>query len=154
MAFLSGHIQAGTVTRYDYIQASEAPVMKARFEKYLSDLAAENAALAAAQKPQLNVLDVDIAGGGTGHTFALRILVSTAESGAIWPGDGLGLISSEFWLGSDAAALGRLQAAALARLIVKIPPDGEFEDIFVGLAGASQGTRFMAFIAGELDQGS
>ena len=63
---------------YDYLQAAEAPVMEKLFARYITGLMAENAARVAAQKLPFNIAQIDIAGGGDGHTFVVTILKTTA----------------------------------------------------------------------------
>jgi hypothetical protein len=147
MAFLPDALfPADSTVRYDYIQASEAPVMQSLFAKYLSDLAAENAPL----EDKLGVFDLDVAGGGDGHTFVCRILVSDSTDGVQWTASQIadGEIAAQFWLASDAEALEQAQTRALALLMVE--EDHKLEHVAVGLAGASQGTRFMGFMAGRV----
>jgi len=134
-------LQASETNRYDYLQATEASVMEDLFTKYIAALVAANAV---PQAVQLGILDVDIAGGGDGHTFVLRILVSEATSMAGWSPTQLPNVVGKFWMGSDAEALESYQEAALASLLAVT---GAATNVAVGTAGAAKGTRFMAFIA-------
>jgi hypothetical protein len=127
--------------RYDYLQATEASVMEDLFTKYIAALDAANNV---PSNPQLGILDVDIAGGGDGHTFVLRILVSEAVSMAGWSVAQLPNVNGRFWMGSDAEALEAYQEAAIASLLAIT---GVATNVAVGTAGAAKGTRFMAFIA-------
>lgn len=143
--FIEGlDIKSVDLSRYDYIQATEASVMEALFEKYINDLIAENVVRAAAQQSQLNVADMDIAGGGDGYTFVVRVLVTTATPALGWVSGVLGAVEGRFWMGSDAEALQDYQEAAIASLL---PVGSDLNDIAVGHAGAAKGTRFMAFMA-------
>jgi len=128
--------------RYDYLQATEASVMEDLFTKYIAALDAANGPLPTPER--LGVLDVDIAGGGDGHTFVLRILVSAATSMAGWSPTQLPNVNGRFWMGSDAEALEAYQEAAIASLLAIT---GVATNVAVGTAGAAKGTRFMAFIA-------
>jgi hypothetical protein len=123
--------------------------MQRLFLQKLLDIQAEQAGL--------NVLDVDIAGGGDGHTFVVRLLVSqalpttwtaTSPSGSVisgWTQANLSNVKAAFWMGSDAEALESYQEAAIASIRL---PNSDLQQVAVGHAGAAKGTRFMAFMAG------
>jgi len=133
--------------RYDYLQATEAAVMEKLFAQYVAGLVAENVPLPTNQKR--NVIDMDISGGGDGHTFVVRILVSTTSNAATsWSYNVLPGVKGSFWMGSDAEALSDYQEAAIAALRM----NNSIESIAVGLAGAAKGTRFMAFMAAHVFQ--
>ena len=140
----STFLDPAQTNRYDYLQATEAAVMQDLFTKYIAALVAANAVPLARQ---LGILDVDIADGGDGHTFVLRILVSEAISMAGWQSTQLPFVNGRFWMGSDAEALESYQEAAIASLLA-IDDDAGATNVAVGTAGAAKGTRFMAFIAG------
>ena len=135
---------------YDYLQAAEAPVMEKLFARYITGLVAENAARVAAQKLPFNIAQIDIAGGGDGHTFVVTILKTTAGIEPIpgvvigWPFDALDHAKAVFWLGSDADALTDYAESALAALQKGTE---DITDFFVGTAGGAKGTRFMGFAA-------
>lgn len=137
-------IGVGDYVRYDYLQATEAAVMERLFAKYVADLIAENVPLPDEQKR--NLIDMDIAGGGDGHTFSVRLLVSTATPVTGWTSAMLPAVSANFWMGSDAEALSDYQEAAIAALRTS----HVINNIAVGLSGASKGTRFMAFMAANV----
>jgi len=145
--FLENFGLFNNLTRYDYLQATEAAVMEKLFAQYILDLIAENAARVAHGQPELNVADLDIAGGGDGHTFVVRILVTSAQPPLGWAAGALTNVQARFWMGSDAEALQDYQEAAIASLT---PTGFVLSSIAVGLSGAAKGTRFMAFMAGVL----
>ena len=74
-------VATADTTRYDYIQAADSATMQSLFATYLIALIVANSVPMA---PQLNIIDMDIAGGGDGHTFVVRILVSTATPSVGW----------------------------------------------------------------------
>lgn len=145
--FLDSFGISNATTRYDYIQATEASVMEALFAQYLQNLIAENVARVAHSLSELNVADVDIAGGGDGHTFVVRILVTSAAIPVGWSAGSFSNVQGRFWMGSDAEALGDYQEAAIASLT---PTGFTLGSVAVGCSGASKGTRFMAFMAGTV----
>lgn len=135
---------------YEYLQAAEAPVMESLFAKFLSELLAENAVRVSQQKLPFNIADIDISGGGDGHTFVVRILKTTATV-EVQPGIFCGWQSTEladaravFWVGADADALTDYAESALAALQKGTE---DIQNFFVGMAGAAKGTRFMGFAA-------
>jgi len=147
--FLPGLTADSTeTTRYDYIQAAESKVMEVLFAGYIAGLIAENVARAQAQQSALNVADVDIAGGGDGSTFVLRILVTTVLADTNWADTDLPAVQGRFWMGSDAEALADYQEAAIASLI---DAGTGINTVAVGHAGSSKGTRFMAFMAAVIE---
>lgn len=124
--------------------------MQANFAAYLQALIAENTSRAGQQPPlpALNVADVDIAGGGDGHTFVVRILLTTnASAGGSdgWAANDLADVMVNFWMGASAEALADYQEGALAALTAGTQ---DVQQIAVGCAGSAKGTRFMAFIGG------
>ena len=141
-------------TAYDYLQAAEAPVMEGLFAKYISDLMAENATRAAAQKLPFNIAQIDIAGGGDGHTFVVTILKTTATIQVSpdvvigWAADSLVAARAVFWMGANADALTDYSENALVALQKGTE---DVTDFFVGLAGSAKGTRFMGFAAGLVE---
>ena len=132
-----------TAIRYQYIQAAEASIMEKLFAQFLTDLIAENQGL---QVP-LGVADMDIAGGGDGHTFVVRLLVTNAPTGTGWNSTVLTNVKGRFWMGADAEALQEYQEAAIASLK---KANSSTINVAVGLAGAAKGTRFMAFMAAQI----
>jgi hypothetical protein len=139
------NLTSGQVNRYDYLQAADSATMEDLFTKYIAALYAESIA----EDEDRNVVDIDIAGGGDGHTFVVRILVIEASGSTMWNTSQLLNVRGRFWMGSDAEALESYQEAALASLIAA-SPDGPVTSVAVGLAGAAKGTRFMAFVAGVI----
>jgi hypothetical protein len=141
-------IVPASVVRYDYLQSAEAtgPLgMEQLFAQYLTDLIAENVG----RQTPLNVLDMDIAGGGDGHTFVVRILVSSTAptvTNTGWLAAELVDVRGRFWLGANAEALEAYQEAAIAAL----RGSDDIVGVAVGLAGATKGTRFMAFMAARV----
>lgn len=149
--FIQLSVQTGVDSiAYDYLQAAEAPIMERLFAKYISDLLAENATRVAAQKLPFNIAQIDIAGGGDGHTFVVTILKTTTSVEPVpnvligWSSNGLDHAKAVFWLGSDADALTDYAESAIAAL-QKGTQDISF--LFVGTAGGAKGTRFMGFAA-------
>jgi hypothetical protein len=136
-------VPTGGILLYEYIQSADATGMEAAFTAAIAAIVAANAKPLA---PQLNVVDVDIAGGGDGHTFVVRFLLSTAPAALSWTPTVLPKVRGRFWMGSDAEALEAYQEAAIASLRSGTT---QIDKIAVGLAGAAKGTRFMAFIAAE-----
>lgn len=145
--FLESLSLFNNLTRYDYLQATEASVMEKLFAQYILDLIAENAARVGHGQPELNVADMDIAGGGDGHTFVVRILLTSATPTLGWVSGALSNVQGRFWMGSDAESLQDYQEAAIASLS---PTGFVLSNIAVGLSGSSKGTRFMAFMVGTL----
>lgn len=133
---------ATKTNRYDYLQAAEASVMQTKFAEYITALIAENDQRG--ESNALGIVDMDIAGGGDGHTFVVRILVSDSTD-VVWAAGALSSVLGVFWMGADAEALADYQEGALASLSTQAP---NLIDVAVGLAGGSKGTRFMAFMAG------
>jgi hypothetical protein len=135
-------------TRYDYIQSAQSSDMEARFTQKIAELIAENVVRVAAQLLPLNISDIDIAGGGDGHTFVVRLLLTTAvaaDPGPQWLSASFPFVRARFWMGADAEALSDYQEAAIASLFL-----GGLTDAVLcaaGMAGTSKGTRFMAFFA-------
>lgn len=142
--FIAGLALASSDTnRIDYIQAAEASVMQAKFAEYITALIAENSA---GRETPLNVADIAIAGGGDGHTFVLSITVTTATSATTgWAAASLTDVLGVFWMGADENALADYAEPALAQLLAS---GNSLTNIAAGIAGASKGTRFMAFMAG------
>jgi hypothetical protein len=143
-------------SRYDYIQSAEAAGMEKLFAQKIIALIVENTARVAASKSPFNILDCDIAGGGDGHTFVVRFLLSTAQAnpGFGWNSTFLSAVQARCWMGSDAEALGDYQEAAIASLSKADPPNTTvtLQALCAGTAGASKGTRFMAFLAAIKNQ--
>jgi len=139
--------------RYEYVQSAEPESMQTAFQALLTAIVAENLVRVAAQQLALNVVDLDIAGGGDGHTFVVRLLLSTYVTfgaGTGWPSANLATARGIFWIASTAEALHAAAPAALAGLQAAIDAQGQsvVTRMAAGMAGAAKGTRFMAFIAG------
>jgi hypothetical protein len=140
-------ISSSTSQRYDYLQATEASVMQALFVKYIVDLMAENVVRVGNSQLAYNIVDIDIAGGGDGFTFVLRVLLSTTTNADGWTAANLTELAAVFWMGSDADALADYAESAIAALRAQ-QPGATIQKLGVGHAGASKGTRFMGFLAG------
>jgi len=135
-----------TTEEYRYIQSADPLDMQTRFLGFLSALAIENVARVQQQLTPFNVIDVDIAGGGDGHTFVVKFLLSTQLTGQGWDGDDdLDGVGVACWMASDEQGLAARQGAAIALLKNGF---ADVTNVAVGFAGAAKGTRFMAFIAG------
>lgn len=140
----------GATSRYEFLEAATPEEMSAKFAKLIADVVAENVVREAAQLDPFNVYDVDIAGGGDGHTFVVKLLLSTwnppdTEFTARWDSGVLSEIGAEFWLASTDEALAGAASTALAAFT---SGGADTELLAVGFAGAAKGTRFMGFIAG------
>ena len=140
--------------RYEYIQSADAENMGAKFKALIAAIVVENAARQAAQpqKLQFNIYDCDIAGGGDGHTFIVKLLLSTqvTEGDLIgWEAENLSMLEATFWLSSTDEAL---RIAADSVLTTFLNGVEELALPAVGFAGAAKGTRFMGMLAGIVDR--
>jgi hypothetical protein len=129
--------------------------MQARFRARIAAIIAENTARQAALPPKLpfNIYEMNISGGGDGHTFVVDLLLSTYDSGTdptqSWSAEDLGEVDAFFWLASSEEGLRGAAAATLAAAFEAGVQD--IETVAVGTAGSAKGTRFMGFLAGEVE---
>jgi hypothetical protein len=145
-------ISGATTERYEYIEASTPEELSRRFIALVASIVAENAARVTAQLDPFNIYDMDIAGGGDGHTFIVKLLLSTwdppeSQFIARWASTGIAgasTLQATFWLAGTEQELRIAASAALATFA----SGSEATEINVGMAGAAKGTRFMGFIAG------
>lgn len=135
--------------RYEYIEAATPEEMSRRFVALIDTIRAENAVRVGQQLAPLNVYDMDIAGGGDGHTFVVKLLVSDwnpaeTEFTARWESGVLQEIEATFWLAATEQDLRIAANAAIAAFVA----NAEVSIVNTGMAGAAKGTRFMGFLAG------
>jgi hypothetical protein len=129
-------IDSSTIT---IVQAAEADVLAAAVNAQLQALADE-------------VMSLNLAGGGDGHTFAAEIVQSGNSVDPILPVDVEGenaLVGC--YLASNAETLEIARAKTVAAMIASTPPPGYMEPLVVvdeQVAGAAKGTRFMGLIVG------
>ncbi len=123
-----------------FVEAAEASVMTARMTAAIAEIA---------DAAEGNIIGIDLAGGGDGHTFVASIDVSSDPIGT-------GLLEAEStrigcYLASSEEELPVARSAAVAVLLAETAPvEGEtLVMIDEQLVGASKGTRFMGMIIAE-----
>lgn len=145
-----------TTQRYEYIEAATPEEMTAKFNARIAAIVAENVARAAADPalPEFNIYDCDISGGGDGHTFVVRLLLSTWNPDdttfiARWEAGVLQEVAGQFWLASSEDALATAASAGISAFVAGADT---VSSAAAGMAGAAKGTRFMGFIAGLVER--
>jgi hypothetical protein len=136
------------------VQAADAEEMTRRVQQMLAEVTALNAAIVDAniEHPdpgtlQLAVADIDLAGGGDGHTFVLTVtfLPLLRKSDAPLPES----LLYGFVTGSTAEIIEPLLSEKADSVLAEADLD-EIGVIWQAVRGAAKGTRFMAgFAAGQ-----
>ncbi len=140
----------GSDQRVEYVQAADPETMERLVAQRIAAIVKENEGRATGNK--LGINDIRISGGGDGHTFVTRLYLSTVDTGpggafVAWSGNNQNLsrVIVKFWMASTAEELQKQVRPKLAELASSEDVVG---NIAADDAGASQGTRFMAFIGG------
>jgi hypothetical protein len=95
-----------------------------------------------------DVIGVDLAGAGDGHTFVGEINVSNSPLGTFYEPD---VMRVGCYLAGTAEELALARIPVLAAMVAEPPPDPGQELVFIDemVVGAAKGTQFMGMLIAE-----
>jgi hypothetical protein len=122
-----------------FVQAATAPELQALMTAALAQIASDDDG---------NVIGVNLAGAGDGHTFVAEINVSSAPLGTSYEASDM---RASCYLAGTAEELAVARVPVLAAMAAETPPRDGASLTFVDemVVGSSKGTQFMGMIIGQ-----